>query len=723
MKNYKMEYSKEQKSIIEAVSSGKSVIVDAVAGSGKTTTILGIIKEFPESIVIVLTYNARLKQEVREKIETMNIKNAEIHTYHSLAVKYYNSSAFTDKELQRCLSMSPKSLPNPDILILDESQDLTPVLYEFSLKFMSDQSKIPGVLCLLGDTHQCIYRFNDANPYFLTEARELFPYEFTNYTLSTSYRVTDKIAGFVNHVLLKHKRLSAVKTTVTINDESTRAPPVQYIISDPYDNRKNYEIMATFKKTLKNYKYTEMMILAPSVRIKSDGKQNPVSHFANKVSDLGIPIYVPNSDQEKVESCLYEGKLPFLSFHQSKGLEAKVVFVFGMDESYFKFYDKSSAQDVCPNTIYVACTRAKELLNIIHSSDMDYLPFVDEDSISRNAKVIGSVLKKKSKKVTNEQLQVSITDLTRNIPSSLSRQLEMMFTYSTVKKESKKILKIPLKIKTKTGLLEDVSDITGTAIGAYYQYRTSGNNLKILDILIGAEKVTPDAKSYDLTVQTLLHYANMYNAYVSFYDFKLKQITEYTYLGTGNVMDSAILSEVYDRMSGSIPKPYLFEKEVSGTCLGIKVSGRIDCFSGRNIWEIKCVSSARLEHFLQVILYQHLITENQEEVRKQFPDETTMSPAVKGYLSSPFNIKLFNVIEDTEYHVKCDKGPDILKMLIYNYKYGKASDTLETFLKACKTILSKYKFDGKVWELVENSGDVVEEEELMSNLNVDSEYE
>ena len=53
------------------------------------------------------------------------------------------------------------------------------------------------------------------------------------------------------------------------------------------------------------------------------------------------------------------------SFHQSKGLERKIVVVFNFDQSYFKYYAKHENTDVVPNTLYVACTRAKDILILV----------------------------------------------------------------------------------------------------------------------------------------------------------------------------------------------------------------------------------------------------------------------------------------------------------------------------------------------------------------------
>jgi hypothetical protein len=73
--------SPEQLAIAASVGGGFSVVVDAVAGSGKTTTVLHIAAASPGKRILLLTYNARLKTETRRR--AAGLKNLEVHSYHS----------------------------------------------------------------------------------------------------------------------------------------------------------------------------------------------------------------------------------------------------------------------------------------------------------------------------------------------------------------------------------------------------------------------------------------------------------------------------------------------------------------------------------------------------------------------------------------------------------------------------------------------------------------
>ena len=67
----------EQKRILKSLKN-YNVIIDSVAGSGKTTTNLFIAKDNPTKKILLLTYNASLKFETRNKVGELEINNLEV---------------------------------------------------------------------------------------------------------------------------------------------------------------------------------------------------------------------------------------------------------------------------------------------------------------------------------------------------------------------------------------------------------------------------------------------------------------------------------------------------------------------------------------------------------------------------------------------------------------------------------------------------------------------
>jgi superfamily II DNA or RNA helicase len=120
--------SSEQEYIISQVLNN-NIIIDCVAGSGKSSSVLFIAKQYPNLNILALTYNAQLKNETRKK--TKDLKNLTIHSYHSFCTTFYDKSAYTDHVMNEVINTNrqPVNIINYDIIIADEAQDITPLFY------------------------------------------------------------------------------------------------------------------------------------------------------------------------------------------------------------------------------------------------------------------------------------------------------------------------------------------------------------------------------------------------------------------------------------------------------------------------------------------------------------------------------------------------------------------------------------------------------------------
>ena len=108
----------EQEEIVN--SSLDSFKINAVAGSGKTTTLLEYAKKNSNLKILYLAYNKSLKIALNEKLKDYHLPNLHISTIHSLA--YNKTEAYKYKltpELKtnileiivNCLLKSKNSLP------------------------------------------------------------------------------------------------------------------------------------------------------------------------------------------------------------------------------------------------------------------------------------------------------------------------------------------------------------------------------------------------------------------------------------------------------------------------------------------------------------------------------------------------------------------------------------------------------------------------------------
>lgn len=157
--------SDEQKVILNALNRGENVIVNAVAGAGKTTTSLLIAQHY-KSInkrILLLTYNANLKSEARRKAKLLDLDNVmESHSYHSFCNKYYGK-CYNDDMLKPiiCSDTPPiRSICHYDIIIVDEAQDMMPFLYAVVRKILRDinATAYSPQFNITGDWRQCIFK-------------------------------------------------------------------------------------------------------------------------------------------------------------------------------------------------------------------------------------------------------------------------------------------------------------------------------------------------------------------------------------------------------------------------------------------------------------------------------------------------------------------------------------------------------------------------------------
>ena len=356
--------SEEQQIILNYIKEGYNIKVDAVAGSGKSTTVLSIAKENPDKKVLQLTYNSSLRAEIKEKVKLHELTNLTIHTYHSLAVKYYLSTSYTDTGIRYILyNLLPCSQPIPkyDIIVIDEAQDMTPIYYKLVIKFINDM--ISGFdhkiqIVILGDIKQGLYEFKGSDTRFLSLADKIWeknPYlktsEFKSCTMRMSYRITNQICYFMNHVMLGENRLDACRD----------GEPVRYI-RNSLPNIEKYVIYEIQQLLARGRKPNEIFILGGSVK----GPNSYIRKIENALVSQGIPCYVPMIENaDKIEDKVIDGKVVFSTFHCVKGRQRPFVFIVGFDDSYFNYYARTLPKDKCPNTLYVGGTRASEALYLL----------------------------------------------------------------------------------------------------------------------------------------------------------------------------------------------------------------------------------------------------------------------------------------------------------------------------------------------------------------------
>jgi len=504
------------------------------------------------------------------------------------------------------------------MFILDEAQDMTPIYFQFICKAFRDSNAKQFVI--LGDHLQCIYDFpqKGADVRFLTLAERIFPspVEWVKKTLHTSYRITKAMEYFVNEVMLGYPRMKTCP--------AKGSQPVRYLTGDPFEKIPKYicdEINMLLMARM--CKPDDIFILAPSIRSKNE--KNPVKLLENELVKQGFPCYVPFSDDEELRDQVLHGKIVFSSFHQSKGLERKYVFVLSFSGSfYYTFRDAS--RTVCPPLLYVAATRAMEALYLCGEDRLNSpLPFLNLDILTTPSKYIETIAVSKRKKgdtppptPPDDRMTLKrVTELIRFMPEQ-TVMLIMELCRMKVVTEPNKAIEIAGMIETEGGRTEAVADLNGIAIPTIYEHRFQGRisiqediKDKFIDVLQRDSILDEDLrKGLESSLKEpknpadYLLLANVYSAYVSGFLFKIKQIKKYNWLSV-ETMES--LLDILIRTVGKDPKQefeytlsnvgYVWRKKT------LQIEGRADLIDRTTLWELKCVDSIKDEHCIQLALY------------------------------------------------------------------------------------------------------------------------
>jgi hypothetical protein len=645
--------SEEQRHILSEVKSGKNVVVDACAGSGKTTLILYTAKDLVHKKFLQMTYNSMLRHEVSERVKKCGVKNMSVHTFHSLAVKYYYSTAYTDRGIRYIMyqDLPPKRPISPfDILVIDEAQDMTFLYFQFVSKMVRDMGS-PIQLLILGDYMQGLYEFKGADTRFLTLADKIWQNHpslltnvFVSCTMKMSYRITTPMCNFINVSLLNENRMEACKD----------GQPVVYA---SYSSR-NLErlVLGEIYKILENGGQPhEIFILGASVK----GLNSKIRSLENALVERGIPCHVPVLESDTVDERVIQKKVVFSTFHTVKGRERNYVFVVGFDNSYFQYNARNAPRNICPNTLYVAATRAKKTLYLLEQNDyrtdrpLPFLHMSHKDMISSDFVQFRGIPRnnffEEETAVRETELvhhhKITPTELIKFVSESvieeISELVDRIFVTETAP-ETWVEIPIPNVIETQEGFFEEVSDLNGIAIPCmYYDFleqaffaETESPNVLYSIIQENISSMKPEKHSFLKeivktmppvleTIQDYLYVANISLAVQEHLYSRLKQIQkeEYTWItphmyelckirlrdtvGTDCQLRRPWIEKTLIHQSNAEQHVHIDNslKEIFEPHNLFRFTARMDLIGDEFLWELKCTHKISMDHLLQVVIY------------------------------------------------------------------------------------------------------------------------
>jgi len=601
-----MKLSQEQEKIVQAAKDGKNIVCNAVAGSGKTSTVLEIAKQLESKKILQITYNRKLKQEVRKKVKEANIENMRVTNYHALCLRYYDDH--TDNGMIDIIrgNKTYTSIPEKlyDLLIIDEAQDMTPEYYQF-LRVFSKTHCIPNFqLIILGDDMQSVYDFKLANPEYLTHAQRYWPeHRLINLKISTSFRISPEVSECVN-LLNGYKIISSAKESLEIKVTLVSS----YGCGCPKELRDLADDILSDK-----IRASDLMIIVPSVDCIH------ATSLVNKLSAKNIPIYRQSDSEDASNEKYAKGKVLFCTYHTCKGLERDTVVMFNFDRTYYTIYQPDKLPTKLTPTYYVGMTRALRRLYLVENGDR--LPYLSNKALGRMNVIKSNGTPKEFKNRPREKF--TVTKLIKFLPVQILYEIDKEIApLFSVTRAGSSYLKIKADITESYGRKEYVADLTGTAIGELLEYRATGN-CKVLEEIEMFENSKFVSKSYieeqlnDIgelndyleddkrsEMEYFLRLCTLHEMCRSGHICRFRQITQYDWITDRN------RDKILKRLE-FIPKKSEFRRtfgrELTIKDRKISVIGELDVCKlhgeYKSVVEIKCVKGISTEHKLQLLIY------------------------------------------------------------------------------------------------------------------------
>lgn len=388
-----IELSREQRDVVkDLVQHQKNVLVIAKAGAGKSSVALAAAQQYFEkhqARTLLITYNARLKTETRERIVRMNLEAAvEAHSYHAAASKFFvpmkeGSNGNADNALiHEALQVSEPLLPlDFGLVVIDEAQDMNPLYADFVRHVLRLNQRKP-VMLLVGDPFQRIFAFNGSSCDFMITPRQNFGQwchenAFATHHLSVCWRITHEMAQFINaHMNPCNLRHSASPEWWQANGDKVtawwgkgiRANPKRPAMPDSVKIARGWgsrEIVLETQAMFDKFGNDEVALLAFSLK----GEKTPVRAIVDRLGKNANENWAVLAGSSSGSDEILTGKRVASTIHRMKGLERRGIVVCGMDAFIEKLYKDDPLEHF--NLFYVACTRAKDRL-LVNVTGVDY---------------------------------------------------------------------------------------------------------------------------------------------------------------------------------------------------------------------------------------------------------------------------------------------------------------------------------------------------------------
>lgn len=572
-----IQFTDEQQLALQYAVDGYDVLVDACIGSGKTTVIQEACKRLYaiEKSVLYLTFNRRLLEEARKRIDP---QHADVHTYHSYAGKVLNSCnipSSSEREVPFLFTKRVKRAYKYDVIVVDEyqdvSEDLKDMLWHICRMSYNNYGFCPQFL-VVGDRDQKIMDNTAIDAVACME--ELFSF------LSKIHGKEYRQIQFTNCF-----RLSA-GYAAKIGQAWGRS-----IIGRNPDckvGKKNLVQTALF---LSQFEPKDILVLGNNMSWGARAElQNMLeSRFPEKFNKDTVYSSITERDGSRRNIDTSECAV-FTTYDSAKGMERKVCIMCNFDDGYLKSrLEHQTSRKVIKNLFLVAASRGKEYNIVCEHGKGHILNFSAIAEVSGKTKIdmraeyISEMFDFKRKEDVDRCLEHIRT---KEIQNPACDTIDIELTSGHIN------LAPCIGIHTQAAYFDNY-DVDMSVLNARLEREARGI----------VSKLPAYKESWPLWKKILY-----LTAMTTGQDRYFKQITK-------SYLDKKSEDRVIERLSKHLPKDCDVEvpcavvyrgcrDAANGMEIGEKlVKGRMDAIADGIPWELKFADSIKAEHLLQAAMY------------------------------------------------------------------------------------------------------------------------
>lgn len=303
----------------------------------------------------ILPPNCMLPNDIRDKFIIENIISPFFIKYQSALAKR-GEMDFTDAILKARDICNDGHRPRYDYILVDEFQDISMDRYEF-LKSLRTSHPLTKLFCV-GDDWQSIYRFAGSNMALFKDFSKYFGYT-KECRMETTFRFGEPVVSMSSDFILKNPEQK---------EKSVK----------PYNNRLKTELKTIYYNSLEDLR---KMVAGTLSRLPNDKSIYILGRYSFDVDILksnDFEVYM-KGDKTFIK---HDGReYPYLTAHQSKGLEADYVLLLNCNSGAYGFPSTISDDPVLSRVLsendhfefgeerrlfYVAITRGKRMTYLFY---------------------------------------------------------------------------------------------------------------------------------------------------------------------------------------------------------------------------------------------------------------------------------------------------------------------------------------------------------------------